>query len=157
MSDTHSGTIVIGVGALERGDDAVGLLVARQLRERENDGLRVVESDGNATELIDLLGTVTHAIIVDAADFGGPGGEVRRIDAIRETVPQTLASFSSHDFGVAQGIEMARALGELPGQCTIYAIQGERFDHGVALSHPVRAAIDKVVGQVTHDLARESG
>jgi hydrogenase maturation protease len=47
--------------------------------------------------------------------------------------------------GLADAIELARALGRLPPRVTVYGIEGERFDTGAPLSDSVAGAIDEVV------------
>ena len=47
--------LVIGVGNISRGDDAVGLMVARHLRPVCADGVRIVERPGEATDLIEIV------------------------------------------------------------------------------------------------------
>ena len=44
--------LVVGIGNPDRGDDAVGRLVARALRGRVPADVRVVEQDGEATALL---------------------------------------------------------------------------------------------------------
>jgi hydrogenase maturation protease len=64
-----------------------------------------------------------------------------------------LGSLSSHGLGVASAIEMARALGTLPRQVVVYAIEGERFGLGEDLSPRVAAAVSQLVDRVLGELA----
>lgn len=129
---------MIGVGNAVRADDAAGLLVARALGG--------VELEGDTSALIDLLDGVDEAVIVDAVRTGAPAGTVQRFDAGAAPLPASLSSSAStHLVGLADAIELARALDRLPPRVTVYAIEGERFDTGAPISPRVAAAIDEVV------------
>jgi hydrogenase maturation protease len=54
--------------------------------------------------------------------------------------------------GVAEAVELARALGELPTSLVVYGVRGGRFDHATELSPEVDAACDEVVGRVLEDI-----
>ena len=49
---------------------------------------------------------------------------------------------STHAFGVADAVELARALGRLPGRLDVYAIEGASFTAGDSLSPEVERAVD---------------
>jgi len=145
--------LVLGVGNPARGDDAVGRVVAQALRPRVPRGVRVVESDGEATAVLAALEQADVAWLVDAARSGAAPGTVHRIDcAAGEALPHRGA-VSSHGFGVAEAIALARSLGVLPGRCTVYAIEGADFSPGATLSPAVKAAVGMVVAALLSDLA----
>lgn len=141
MTSHHGRMIVIGAGNPERGDDAAGRAVVRLLRGALPDGVALVELDGEATALLAHLEDAAVAYIIDACASGLPAGSLQRFDASAEPLPQAGFSLSTHGFGLAEGIELARALGQLPGRCIVYAIEGSAFEAGAALSPPVAAAV----------------
>ena len=55
---------------------------------------------------------------------------------------------SSHGFGVAEAIALARALDVLPSQCIVYAVGMADLTIGAAPSPEVTAALDDVVARV---------
>ena len=69
---------------------------------------------------------------------------MHRLDAAAAPLPATVARGSTHAFGLAETIELARTLGRLPQRLTVYGIEGGCFDAGDELSPPVRAAVDAV-------------
>ncbi len=150
MDRQRRSRLIIGLGSLERGDDAIGRLVARRLKAR---GLaEVTELEGEATALVECLDGVDAAYIADAAVLGGAPGEVFRFDAARGQLPANLASFSTHGLGLAQGIELARALKRLPRRCFVYAVEGRCFDVGASISPAVAAAAAEVERRILLDL-----
>jgi hydrogenase maturation protease len=144
-----SPVLVIGVGNALRADDAAGLEVVRRLRARP--GVEVREQSGEATALLDALRGRAAAIIVDAA-LGAEPGRLHRLDAAAEPLPQGLFGFSTHGFGVAEGIELARALGSLPPVCVVYAVEAARFETGAPMSEAVARALPVLAQDITGEI-----
>lgn len=140
--------VVIGIGNPLRGDDAAGIAVVRTLRERR--GVQVIEQEGEAAALLEALRGAAAALIVDAASGSEPG-RVRRLDAAAQPLPPGLGACSTHGIGVAEGIELARALGVLPAIGVVYAIEGSSFEAGDAMS----AAVARAVGEATSRIETE--
>jgi hydrogenase maturation protease len=145
------GVVVIGVGNPVGGDDGAGIEVARRVRGRADPEFEVLELDGEPGRLIDAWEGAACAIVVDAAASGSPPGTVRRIDAVAAPLPAGLRASSTHALGVAEAVELARALGRLPASLVVYGIEGERFAAGERLSAAVEDAIDDVVDLVLAD------
>jgi hydrogenase maturation protease len=153
MTKTAPDALVIGIGNPDRGDDAFGLLVARRLQARGLPGVDVIEAGGEASFIIEALAGTEAAILVDAAFSGAEPGSIHRFDASRDPLPAFLGSTSTHGFGLAQGLELARALGGLPGFCIVYAVEGRNFAIGAALSPEVGTVIGCVEARILGDLA----
>ncbi len=145
--------VVIGVGNPVRGDDGAGIEVARQVRALAAPGVRVLELDGEPSGLIDAWEGIDRAVVIDAAVSGSAPGTVRRLDAVAEPLPSGLRAASTHDFGVAEAVELGRALERLPGRLVVYGIEGERFDAGTPLTPAVARAVAKVARQVLADVS----
>jgi hydrogenase maturation protease len=142
--------VVIGVGNALRADDAAGLEVVRRLRA--GPGVDVLEQSGEATALLDALRGRAAALIVDAAAGTDPG-RLHRLDAAAGPLPQGMFGVSTHGFGVAEGIELARALGALPPVCVVYAVEGERFETGAPISEAVARTLPLAAESITKDIA----
>ena len=75
----------------------------------------------------------------------------------RDELPRS-SDISSHGFGLAHAVELARALGRLPSRLIVFAIQGETFDYGESLSEILEDKIgdfEKAVVQELMDLKQE--
>lgn len=153
MIKEHSRRIVIGIGNPERGDDAAGRAVARQLYGTLPADVAVEELDGEATALLAAFAGVDTAFLIDACASGMPAGTIHCLDLREASLPQAAATMSSHGLGVAEAIELARALGQLPPRCIVYAIEGRRFDTGARLSPAVRKAVGDVARRLRAELA----
>ncbi len=133
---------VIGLGNEWRGDDGVGIEVARRV------GGRVLE--GEPIALVDLVEGEDEVMLVDAVSSGAPAGTLFRFEAGSEPLPGSLFGASStHALGLAEAVELARSLGRLPRRVAVYGIEGESFAFGKGLSAPVAAAAARLVEEVT--------
>jgi hydrogenase maturation protease len=147
---------VLGIGNADRGDDAAGPAVARRLRSLQSTGIVVIEHGGEATALIMQMDGAERVFLIDACVSGARPGTIRRFDVGAAPVPAAVLGLSSHGFGVAAAVELARALGQLPRQCVIYTIEGASFEIGARLSPQVAAAIAEVAGQVRAEIAYDA-
>ena len=70
---------VIGVGAEARGDDAAGLLVARLLGAAAPPDVEILESAGDAGDLLTLLEDADRVLVVDGGRIveDGPPASLR--------------------------------------------------------------------------------
>ena len=55
---------------------------------------------------------------------------------------------STHHFGLAEAVELARALDRLPPRLWIYGIEGKQFEQGSVPSPEVTQAIEKVAERI---------
>ncbi len=162
---TAARDVVIGVGHEGRGDDVVGLLVARRLAARDvaaddaSGGLRVVEHDGDGMDLVLVWEGAERAIVVDAVVSEAlPKGGLHRFEAHREALPTRIfAGHSTHALGVADAIELARAIDRLPQSLVVYGIECARFDTGGEPDPAVLAAVEPVVDRILAELDPPSG
>lgn len=97
---------------------------------------------------MDAWENAESVILIDAAHSGANTGTIHRFDALSTEIPSGLFHYSSHQFAVAEAIEMARILGRLPKAMTVYGIEGTDFSYGEGLSPAVSDAIDKVAGEI---------
>jgi hydrogenase maturation protease len=142
---------IIGIGNEYRSDDGVGLVVVRALAGRALPGMLVIEQGGDGTALLEVWQDAQAVILVDAMASGGQAGAVRRFVAHAERIPTHFSSSSSHAFGVAEAIELARSLEQLPPSVIVYGIVGQRFTAGVGLSLPVERACRTLVQRVADE------
>jgi hydrogenase maturation protease len=141
-------SLVIGVGNASRGDDSVGLAVARRLRTRPARPARIVEFEGEGTGLLDLWEDERFVVVVDAVLSGAEPGTIHRIDARGSFVFPSKPTSSTHGLSVGEAVRLGRSLGRLPGRLVVYGVEGSQFTPGDELSQPVARAIDRVVESI---------
>jgi hydrogenase maturation protease len=132
---------VIGLGNEWRGDDGVGIEVARRV------GGRLL--DGEPIGLVEAFDGEDEVVLVDAVSTGASPGTIFVFDASSEPLPTPIFGASStHALGLAEAIELARTLGRLPGRVVVCGIEGESFGFGEGLSSSVAAAADRFTEEV---------
>jgi hydrogenase maturation protease len=130
---------IIGCGTADRGDDAAGLLVARRLREL---GVDACEQSGEGLALLDSWTGADAVVLIDAVMTGRPPGTLTVWNASDAPVVPDFVRCSTHAFGVAEAIRLARVLGRMPARMTIYGIEGRQFGVGSAPAPEVGAAVE---------------
>jgi hydrogenase maturation protease len=147
-------TLIIGIGNRYRRDDGAGCAVASRLHNIAGAGVRVITPDDAGGALMDLWSDADRVFAIDAARSGAAPGTIHRFDAVASPLPTGLLHpHSTHGFGLAESIELARALDRLPPQLIVYAIAGEGFDPGVGLTPDVQRAADEVARRIQDEIA----
>lgn len=142
--------LIIGVGNAWRRDDGAGPVVAERLAGRP--GLRTMIMPGEGAELMDAWATDDRVIVVDAMRSGEPVGTIRRFDAVRGSLPAGAFSCLSHRFGLAEAVEMARALDRLPSELEIFGIEAADFGQGPGLTPEVQSAAQDLADRIAADV-----
>ena len=137
--------LIIGVGNEYRSDDAVGILIARRLRELSLNRVTVIEKSGEGTELMESWKNADNVILIDAVASGAKPGTIHRFDARARPIPASYFRCSTHAFSVGEAIELARTLNRLPANLTVFGIEGKVFNTGTGLSPDVQEATGQVV------------
>ncbi|MEO5337650.1 MAG: hydrogenase maturation protease [Magnetospirillum sp. WYHS-4] len=140
-----SGLLIVGVGNRFRSDDGAGPRVVDLLLAQ---GIEAMELAGEGAELIESWAGASDVVVIDAAKSGAKPGTVYRFEAARKPLPAGFFHYSTHQFGVAEAIETARALGRLPASMTVYGIEGRCFSFGEDLSPSVAAACEAVAAEI---------
>jgi hydrogenase maturation protease len=148
MTSTPSGLLVVGLGNSWAGDDAAGVLVARELRERLPQGVALMEHEGEPTALIDAWSGRRLAIVVDATSGAGAPGAISCFDATTSPLPSGFKASSTHAFSLVEAIELARSLGRLPGRLIVVGVEGQSFAAGAEPSPAAAAGIESACTQV---------
>lgn len=147
--------LLIGIGNELRGDDALGRLVARRFSGEP--GVRVVEENGEGVDLIGAWAGAHTVILVDAVESGSPPGTLHRFDATAAPIPATLFRCSTHAFSVAEAVELARVLDELPPRLILYGVEGRHFTAGSEMSPEATSAIEAAVEEIQREIQQLTG
>jgi hydrogenase maturation protease len=142
--------LVLCLGNPDRGDDGVGALVARNLRGRLPADVQVLARSGDMLSLIEDCAGFDALVCVDAAAPVTAPGRIHRFDLARDSLPRDL-SFTS---GLAEAIELARALQRAPQTIIVYAVEGGCFDGGTAMTPAVATAAAVVADRVVAEIVR---
>jgi hydrogenase maturation protease len=152
MTVMNPHVLIIGVGNEFRRDDGVGIAVVRRLQGQTPAGVSILESSGEGAALMQAWAEHPAVFLVDAVDSGVPPGKFIRLEA--EQLPSRCLHESTHAFGVAAAVALARALNQLPPRLLVYGIAGKDFCAGVGLSAEAEAGVGAVVGEILSALHR---
>jgi hydrogenase maturation protease len=151
-------TLVIGLGSVERGDDAVGPEVARAVAAGVLPEVRVIEHV-DPTALLDLWAGHDLGVVVDAVCSNGAAGAVHQLETGEGAPPLPQRAWSgagrggTHAFGLAAAVELARALHRLPPRLVVIGVEAASFEYGDPLTAPVAAAVPVAAARVLAVLA----
>ena len=147
-------TVIIGIGSLLRGDDAIGIRVAEAIeREALPPDVKVVTTTAAGLALLDLLTGYDRALIIDAIQTRqGKPGDVYRLGL--DDLPAPLHSFTVHDVSVGSALDIGRKMGlQLPGETVVFAVEvADVTPLRESCTPQVEKAISKAVSLVLKEL-----
>ena len=149
----HDHLHIIGVGS-PFGDDRLGWVAVETLQGSA--ALAALGGGSLSFSILDRPGTLLLAhwhdadnvLVVDAVRSGAPPGTCHRLE------PGELSAFesiSSHGFGLASALELARALNDLPPHLVIYGIEIDPSGAGCSLSEPVRRSLPWLIQEIERE------
>lgn len=136
------GRLLIGIGNPDRSDDAAGWEVASRVS-----AWRTERRSGGSFDLIDLWTHDDEVVIVDAMRSQSEPGTIASFDGIAGTLP-VGAFASTHSFGPASVVELARTLDRLPRSLTVIGIEADVMSMGRTMTPPVARAVDRVAKEL---------
>ncbi len=141
--------LIIGIGNDYRSDDAVGLVVARALQARRLLHTSILEATGEGTALLEAWKGRDSVMLVDTVTSQATAGTIHQLDARVGPISPDFFALSTHAFGVAGAIELARVLGNLPPRLMLYGIESKHFVAGEGLSPEVERAAREAAERIT--------
>jgi len=131
--------VILGVGNELGGDDSLGLLAARKLKEALSgisgvDVLAVGNAPENFTGLVRRL-SPSHILLIDAAEMGEPAGTIKLVEAhqIEGMIPST------HSLSLNMLVSYLEQ--ELGSKVLILGMQPKRLYFGTTLSEEVEGSV----------------
>jgi hydrogenase maturation protease len=135
---------VFGLGNLDRGDDAVGPLVARGVGPRCDD--RVLSLAGrDPLDLLDDCIGIDLLVVVDAVKTGTTAPGTVSVHRLEDLPAGAAAPGSSHAVPLQQAVRLAEVLHRAPGRVLVVGVEAEQFEIGSALSPAVARALPAAV------------
>lgn len=157
-------SLVVGLGSPDRGDDAIGPIVAgavaRTVAARQRREVVVVERE-DPTSLVELMdprgpdGGWDTVVVVDAVRSGAAPGTITVIEAGSDAPGLGMSGAridpgpaGTHGFGLAGALELARALDRLPPRVAVVGVEAADFAYGAPLSDAVTTVVGAAVDAV---------
>jgi hydrogenase maturation protease len=148
-----TGCAVVGIGTIDRGDDGIGLLVAERVRAVGASGVTVVPV-ASPVALLDVFERYDDVVVVDAVRSGAEAGTVTVTTVDESPLPGRTSGAGTHGFGVADAIELARALDRLPARLVVVGIELARVTTGAGVTEAVADAVDQAAHEVLRTAQR---
>jgi len=147
---------VIGCGDPQRGDDGVGPLLVRRLREGGiPPGVRLVDGGTAGTDVARQMRGAKRVIVVDAGRAGAAPGTVYQVPGPRVEDMPPLSGLHTHAFRWDHSLAFARWLlgPHYPADVTVYLIEALDQTPGGELSAPARDGLTQVLGLIRRESA----
>jgi hydrogenase maturation protease len=145
--------LILGIGS-PFGDDRLGwvaleaLQASAALAAAGGGSISFAVLDRPGPSLLAQWHGADLVIVVDAMCSGAPPGTRHRLEPAEGT---TLESVSSHGFGLAAALELARALNELPPHLVVYGMEIDPSCTGFSLSEPVRRSLPALIREIERE------
>jgi len=131
--------VIVGVGNTLRGDDGVGVELARILKESmKSERAKVFIVEDKVDLIPKMLRDVNPGIILllDAADFGGRPGEIR----VMKLEEASRKAISTHELP----LDLIMKAAGISAPAYVLGIQVENLEFGKEVSPQVKAAANEV-------------
>lgn len=149
--------LVLGIGNLLLGDEAVGVRIVEALEQRYRLPAHVEVLDGGTSgmELMEMMADRDHLIVADAVLTGAAPGSVAVL--YDEDIPALFTrKVSPHQLGLSDVLMALRLTDEFPRRLTLVGVVPASLEPGIGLSTVVSQAIEPALAQVLLAL-QESG
>ena len=131
---------IIGLGNPLRCDDAIGLLLLQFLRQNKKKLSKTIDFiDGGTSgmKLLHLLGDYDTVLLLDAVDFKGSPGEIKKftVDEIKNQKIQVFLSTHEPDFLTVYAL--LKKLDKTPTHLVIFGVQPKDISPGTGVSQEI--------------------
>jgi hydrogenase maturation protease len=138
--------IVLGLGNTLNRDEGLGVHALEPLKARLGDRQEIEVLDGGVLglDLLPLVESCSHLLLLDAADTGAPPGTVTVLD--KDEIPLfARLKLSFHQVGFQEVLQFANIRGRLPERLALVGAQPADVSIGFGLSGKVQAALPEIV------------
>ena len=142
---------LIAIGNEYRSDDGVGPFILRQIRD-QHPTIPCLEHRGEGVDLLHQWQGYERVILFDAVSSGAKPGTQVRLTLPGGVIPKESFGCSTHTFSLAEVIELARTLDQLPKQLIVYGVEGKSFDRGLGLSPEVQQTAEAIARDVIKEI-----
>ena len=139
-------TLLLGVGNLLRRDDGIGPKVIRLLSENRNSnklpsGTDMIDGGTDGLGLIEYLKDYKKVVIIDAVEMGLAPGTIKVFTPEEAVISINTDSLSTHGFGIAELIKLAKEL-DINPELVILGIQPGDVGYGEELSEALYSGLN---------------
>ncbi|MCO4314726.1 HyaD/HybD family hydrogenase maturation endopeptidase [Pectobacterium versatile] len=143
------GILVLGIGNLLLGDEAVGVRIIETLEQRYRlpEHVEVLDGGTSGMELLEVMANRDHLIVADAVLAEHPPGSV--VVLHDEEIPAFFTrKVSPHQLGLADVLMALRLTDEFPRRLTLVGVVPASLEPGIGLTAIASQAIEPALAQV---------
>jgi hydrogenase maturation protease len=141
--------LVLGIGNILRGDDGIGVHIARELRKYPRAGVLITEIGNAILEAVPLLAWADRVLVIDALMAQGPPGSIYFAPFERIVSQQGRDSLHELDIGTAMSFLPG---GFLRPEVFVLGVEPACLDWSLNLSPEVLLALPHVVRSANEQL-----
>jgi len=148
---------IIGLGNPLMGDDGLGVKALELLRQEQlPTEVELIDGGCGGLKLLPLLSHCSELLIIDAADFGAPPGQLRILthQEFRQ-LPAVSSSMAGHLFSLPELLIAAQAFSPLP-PLSLFLMQVEYCQPTLSLSRPVEAALPALIEAIQKNISQNN-
>ena len=134
---------VIGIGRMNRGDDALGLLALQQLQIL-HPSLNAYFCNGGVTDLFEHMRNLDRLLVLMALEADQAVGTLVEYDPRSRLLPQHWSE-SPRTFGLSAALSLSAGLGEGPAQVRILGLVAGSFEEAAGLTPAVACALPELL------------
>jgi hydrogenase maturation protease len=154
MSESATGTVILGLGNLVRGDDGVGVHAIRLLERDARISPQILLLDGgtHGLSLIPHISGFRRILVIDAVDVGERPGTIVRLE--EDALKGLPGKASVHSLGFADLMVALELLGEPPDDLVVLGVQPSLTEWSTQLTTAVSEALHRIPDLVIEQLER---
>ncbi|MEM2838554.1 MAG: hydrogenase maturation protease [Thermoplasmata archaeon] len=149
-------TLLLGIGNPIRTDDAIGILVAREISKMRLPDVDVEEIAASGIEVMELMLDYDKVVIVDAIMLPDRSpGEIMRLE--EKDFSHTVHGASPHGVNLSTAIMLGKktAPSRMPKEIVFYAMQAADVDtFSESLTPDVKKSLPALIDVVVDELSR---
>lgn len=146
-------TLILGVGNILLSDEAVGVRVVETLEKQFTfpDGVELADGGTAGMELLDMIASREHLILVDAVLTGAPPGTV--ITMSGDEIPIFFNNkVSPHQLGLADLLSALKLTDESPKNLFLVGVVPESVSPGLEMTQTITDACEQMQQHVLNYL-----
>ena len=141
-------TLIVGIGSILRGDDAVGTRVIDELEKENLPGdVKLHSGDISGLDLLKVFPGNDRVIIIDAADMGEVPGTVKVFESKDIKKASFNDHFSTHGMALLETLTLAERL-EMDCRITIVGVQPFDTEFNLEMSEGMLKRVPEVIEEV---------
>ncbi len=157
MGKNKKETLILGVGNPLRRDDGIGPEVIRWFTEsstKKNNSynlpsdVNLINGGTDGLGLIEYLKDYNKIIIIDAVEMGLPPGTIKVFTPDEAVISINTDSLSTHGFGIAELIKLAKEL-DINPELVIVGVQPGDLSYGENLSATVKSNFHELLETIS--------